>query len=52
MNQKHLQNIDHVCGNASLMVENVTQIKTGITINVGASVRIEKRYRVCEKDYI
>ena len=31
------------------MVENVIQIKSGITINVGASV---KKHRACEKDYI
>ena len=34
------------------MVENVTQIKRGITINVNVSVKIQKNYRVCKKDYI
>ena len=33
------------------MVENVIQIKSGMTVNVGASVKI-KLHRVCEKDYI
>ena len=32
------------------MVKNVTRIKIGITINVGASVKIRKNI-VCEKDY-
>ena len=32
------------------MVKNVTRIKIGITINVGASVKIQKNI-VCEKDY-
>ena len=31
------------------MVENVTQIKSGIMINVGASVNIQKKHRVCKK---
>ena len=34
------------------MVENVTQTKRGITINVNVSVKIQKNYRVCKKDYI
>ena len=34
------------------MVENVIQIKSGITINVGASVKTKKKHRVCKKDYI
>ena len=34
------------------MVENVTQIKSGIMINVGASVNILKKHRVCKKDNI
>ena len=32
------------------MVENVIQIKSGITINVGASVK--RKNCVCKKDYI
>ena len=36
----------------NLMVENVTQIKRGIKINVGTSVKIKKKHRVYEKDYI
>ena len=34
------------------MVENAIQIKSGITINVGASVKIKKKHCVCKKDYI
>ena len=34
----------------NLMVKNVTRIKIGITINVGASVNIRNNI-VCEKDY-
>ena len=34
------------------MVENVTQMKRGITINVNVSVKIQKNYRVFKKDYI
>ena len=33
------------------MVENLTQIKSGIMINVGASVKIQK-HLICEKFYI
>ena len=33
------------------MVKNVTRIKIGIIINVGASVKNRKNI-VCEKDYI
>ena len=33
------------------MVENVTQIKSGITINVDVSAKIKKIYHVYEKDY-
>ena len=37
--------------NINLMVESVIQIKSGITINVSANVKIQKNC-VCEKDYI
>ena len=33
------------------MVENVTQIKSGITINVGASAKIQKSTMCPKKDY-
>ena len=33
------------------MVGNVIQIKSGILINVRASVKIKKKHCVCEKDY-
>ena len=38
MNQKHEQNMHHANVNVNLMVENVIQIKSGIIINVVASV--------------
>ena len=49
MNLKHLQNMYHANVNAYLMVENVVQIKSGITINVGASVKniIYAKKKVC-----
>ena len=37
------QNIYHADLNVILMVENVTQIKTGVTINVSVSVKIKKK---------
>ena len=46
------QNIYHADLNVILMVENVTQIKTGVTINVSVSVKIKKKASwVCENDY-
>ena len=41
----------HVNANASLMVESVTRIKSGTTINVCMS-KYSKQHRVCEKNYI
>ena len=41
---------EHV--NIKLKVENTIQIKSGITINVDASVKIKKKHCACEKDYI
>ena len=38
MNQKHKQSIYHVNVNVNLMEESVIQIKSGIKINVDASV--------------
>ena len=38
--------------NVNLMVENVVQIKSGITINAGASVKIWKKHHPCVKYYI
>ena len=35
--------------NVNLMVENETQIKSAVTINVGTSVKIKKKHRVCKK---
>ena len=37
--------------NVSLMVENVTWIKRGITINTGVSAKPPKKHHVYEKDY-
>ena len=34
------------------MAENVTQIKSGITIHVDVSGEIWEKHNVCEKDYI
>ena len=35
------------------MIENVIQIKSGVTINTGASVKVKKKKKcVWEKDYI
>ena len=49
MNQKFEQNIYHANVNVNLMEENVIQIKSGITINVDASV---KNFIYVKKDYI
>ena len=45
---KTLANVTSV--NVTLMVKNVTWIKTGITINVGVSVKIHKSI-VCTKNF-
>ena len=42
----------HANVNENAIAINLTQIKIGIIINVGASVKSEKKHRVCEKDYI
>ena len=52
MNQKHQQSIYHANVNVNLMVENLIQIKSGITINVDVNVKTLKKHRVCQKDYI
>ena len=39
----------HVNVNVILMVENVTRIKSGITINVGVSVKIRKKIMFVKK---
>ena len=39
MNPKHLESIYHVNVNVNLMVENIIQIKIGITINFGVRVK-------------
>ena len=48
MHQKHWQSIYYANKSINLMVENVIQIKSGITIDVGASAKIQKNI-VCEK---
>ena len=40
MNRKHEKIIYHANVNVSLMVENVTHIKSGITISIDVSVKI------------
>ena len=40
MNQKHDQNIYHTNVNANSIAENVIQIKSGTTVNVGVTVKI------------
>ena len=42
MNQKHLQNIHHVNVNVNLMLENITQIKNGLMINLDVGARIQE----------
>ena len=37
--------------NINLMVENLIQIKNGITTNFGAGIKIDKKHRVCKKYY-
>ena len=39
MNRKYQQSINHANVNLDLMVENVMQIKTGIKINIDASLK-------------
>ena len=46
MNQRFKQNIYHANVNINLMVESVTEIKSGITINVDASV---KTHLICKR---
>ena len=42
-------NIYHVISNLRLMLANVTQIKSGATINVGVSIKSPKEHHVFEK---
>ena len=46
---KTLTNVYHTNINVNFMVENLTQIKSGITINVGMNIKFEKcvRKRLC-----
>ena len=44
MNQKYSQNIYHVNVNVTLMVENVTQIKSEVTIKAGVSAKSKRMY--------
>ena len=52
MNQKHQQNKYHVSVNASLMIANETQIKSGTMINVAVSVKIQKSIICSNKSYL
>ena len=49
MNQKHYRRIYHANVNVNLMVENVIETKSGITINVGASVKMKKNTECAKK---
>ena len=42
MNRKHEQNKYHANVNVNLMVENVTRLRSGITINVDVSTKFQK----------
>ena len=42
----------HANVDANLMVRNVTQIKSGIMINVGVALEIRKKYIMCAKKII
>ena len=44
MKQKHSQNMYHANVNINLMVENLTQIKSGITINAEVSTKIKRTF--------
>ena len=50
MNRKHEQSIYHANLNVNLMVENIAQIKSGITINVNVTVRTWKNPFTCTRD--
>ena len=50
MNRKHEQNIYHANVNVNLMIENIAQIKSGITINVNVTVRTSKNPAICTCD--
>ena len=49
---KHKQNIYHVSVNVNLIIENVIQIKSGITINVGVSAKSQKNIMCVKKLYL
>ena len=46
---KTLKSIYHANENVNLMVKNLIQIKSGITIDVGASVKIQKTIMYAKK---
>ena len=52
MSQKYLQITYHANLNVNLTVKNLIQIKSGITINVDASVKIKKNIVFAKKNYI
>ena len=51
MNQKRCQNMCHANVKVNLVVKNVIQIKSGITVDVIVSAKIQK-HAVCEKNFI
>ena len=52
MIRKYQQSTYHLNVNLSLIAESIIQIKSGITINVDASVKIKKNIICCKKDYV
>ena len=52
MNQKQYQNIFRVIADVNLMVENVIQIKSGITISVDVSVKIRQILHMQKRLYL
>ena len=51
MNRKHQQSVYHTNVNVNLVVENVIQIKSGITINIDVCPKIWKNVK-CVKNII
>ena len=49
MNRKHEQNKYHGSVDVNLMVENVTRLRSGITINVDVSTKVQKNIMWAKK---
>ena len=50
MKQKHQKDLFHLIGNASLMVENVIQIKSGIKVNADVNAKIQQNIIFAKKN--